>query len=82
MKRNKIYDDWYVEDKIIELKNDLMLCVENELLRKRFNFIQDALKNQREDIETLFKYNKYVTIYATIINLVLVGLMICLILTN
>ena len=69
-------------NKEIELEKQIIEDVEFHLLRRRFNFIQDALKNQREDIETLFKCNKYVTIYATIINLVLVGLMICLILTN
>lgn len=68
--------------KEIELEKQIMEDVELHLIRRRFNFVQDALKNQREDIETLFKYNKYVTIYATIINLILVGLMICLILTN
>lgn len=53
-----------------------------EVLDKRTKYILDIQKQHREDIETLFRYNKYVTIYATIINLILVGLMICLILTN
>lgn len=69
-------------NKELELEKQILEDVELHLVRRRFNFVQDALKNQREDIETLFKYNKYVTIYATIINLILVGLMICLILTN
>lgn len=51
-------------------------------LDKRTRYILDIQKQQHEDINELYKYNKYVTIYATIINLILVGLMICLILTN
>lgn len=69
------------EDKA-NFERDLLLDVEDHLLRKRFNFVMDALKFQREDIETLFKYNRYTLIYATVINLILLGLIVCLILMS
>lgn len=42
----------------------------------------DNFKHQSEDIETLFRYMKFWGIHAILLNLVIVGLMICLILTN
>lgn len=69
------------EDKA-EFEKEILMDVEEHLMRRRFNFIQDALKFQREDIETLFRYNKYVTIYALILNIIMVGIIVCLILTN
>lgn len=56
--------------------------VDIKALNKRTMYILDLIKHHREDIETLFKYVKYVTIYAIILNLIIVGILACLILTN
>lgn len=69
-------------NKEFELEKQILKDVELHLIRRRFNFVQDALKNQREDIETLFRYMKFWGIHAILLNLVIIGLMICLILTS
>lgn len=53
-----------------------------DVLNKRTFYILDITKNQREDIETLFKYIKYVTIYAITINVIIIGILLCLIIAN
>lgn len=70
------------DEEKLEFEKDVLTDVETHLIRRRFNFVQDTLRNQREDIETLFRYNKYVTIYALILNIIMVGIIVCLILTN
>lgn len=65
-----------------EFEKQILMDVENDLIRRRLYYILDITKNQREDIETLFKYIKYVTIYAILINLILAGVITCLIITN
>lgn len=66
----------------MEFEKQIMMDIENDLLRRRFFYLLNITKNHRDDIEMLFRYNKYITIYAIIINLILVGVIVCLILTN
>ena len=66
----------------LEFEKQILIDVEEHLIRARYNYVLDVQKQLREDIETLFKYIKYVTIYAITINVVIVGILVCLIIAN
>lgn len=68
--------------KELEFEKQILCDVENNLIRKRFHYLLDIQKQHREDIETLFKYVKYVTIYAITLNVIIVGILVCLIIMN
>lgn len=70
------------DEEKLEFEKDVLTDVETHLMRRRFNFVQDTLRNHRDDIESLYRYNKYLAIYVILLNLILIGLMLCLILTN
>lgn len=69
-------------NKEIEFEKQILCDVENNLIRKRFHYLLDIQKQHREDIETLYKYVKYVTIYAITLNVIIVGILLCLIIMN
>lgn len=68
--------------KELEFEKQILLDVEHNLIRKRYNYILDVQKQHCEDIETLYKYVKYVSIYAIILNVIIFGILLCLIITN
>ena len=68
--------------KEIEFEKQILCDVEEQLLRRRYIYLLDIQKQHREDIETLFKYVKYVTIYAIVLNVIIVGILLCLIIMN
>lgn len=68
--------------KELEFEKQILCDVEDQLIRKRFHYLLDIQKQHREDIETLYKYVKYVTIYAITLNVIIVGILLCLIIMN
>lgn len=68
--------------KELEFEKQILCDVEDQLIRKRFYYLLDIQKQHREDINTLFKYVKYVTIYAITLNVIIVGILLCLIIMN
>lgn len=65
-----------------DFEKQILLDVEEQLIRRRFHYILDIQKQHRDDIETLYKYVKYVTIYAITLNVIIVGILLCLIIMN
>lgn len=68
--------------KELEFEKQILCDVEKHLIRSRYYYVLDVQKQQREDIETLYKYIKYVMIYAITLNVIIVGILLCLIITN
>lgn len=53
-----------------------------EVLDKRSRYFLDIQKNHREDIDILYKYAHFLTIYSVILNVILIGVIICSIIMN
>jgi len=70
------------DEEKLEFEREIFIDIEQDLIRKRYIYLLDITKQHREDIDELYKYNKYVTIYALILNIIMIGLIVCLILTN
>lgn len=68
--------------KEIESKRQILKDIEEHLLKRRYFYLLDIQKQHREDIETLYKYVKYVTIYAIVLNVIIVGILLCSIIMN
>ena len=71
-----------LNDKEISFLKLVLTTVNGELLHKRFEHIRKGFKVVEEDINTLYKYVKYLTIYAITLNALIAGILLCLILTN
>ena len=69
-------------NKEIEFEKQILCDIEEQLLRKRYIYLLDIQKQHSEDIEAFFKYVKYVTIYAITLNVIIVGILLCLITMN
>ena len=68
--------------KEIEFEKQILCDVEDQLIRRRFHYLLDIQKQHHDDIKTLFRYVKYVTIYAITLNVIIVGILLCLIIMN
>ena len=68
--------------KELEFEKQILCDVEEHLIRKKYYYLLDVQKQHREDINTLYKYVKYVTIYAITLNVIIVGILLCLIIMN
>lgn len=75
------YEALVMEHKKTKELEETLEKLQNESMDVRLYF-QRNLKAEREDIETLFRYMKFWGIHAILLNLVILGLMLCLILTN
>lgn len=70
------------DEEKLDFEREIFVDIEENLFRRRYYYLLDITKNHREDIESLYRYNKYLAIYVILLNLILIGLMLCLILTN
>lgn len=66
----------------IEFEKQILRDVDENLIRKRFHYLLDVQKNHREDIDILYKYTHFLTIYSIILNVIIVGVIICSIIMN